>query len=100
MVWFDAQFGFKDPALCQKATWHLRSLLICLLHDHLDPRLWIHYRGTATVEPLHETALLFETGDTMAVSSTQDSLRTEKVSLIILAVCLVVLVGVLVFRPF
>lgn len=33
-------------------------------------------------------------------SSPRDSLKTEKISLLILAICLVVLVGVLIIRPF
>ena len=33
-------------------------------------------------------------------SNPRDSLRTEKLSLLILAVCVVVLVGLLVFHPF
>lgn len=44
---------------------------------------------------------MLETGHTMTPEpSTRDSLRTEKVSVLILAVCVAVLVSLLVFRPF
>jgi len=45
---------------------------------------------------------MLETGISMAAESTsgKDTLKVEKVSLLILMGCVVVLVGLLVFRPF
>lgn len=54
-----------------------------------------------TVEPL-SNRLSWRKLDTMAAESNQrkDSLKVEKLSLLILALCIVVLVALLVFRPF
>lgn len=55
----------------------------------------------ATVEPLSKRPTLLQTR-TMSGDSTarKDTLKVEKASLLILTLCVLVLVGLLVFKPF
>jgi hypothetical protein len=69
---------------------------------HTRPRkLWIRYHRATPNQAIIKTAFLSQTGHIMAAESTtrKDTLRVEKLSLLVLALCVVVLVYLLV-RPF
>jgi hypothetical protein len=77
----------------------LRGVKLQIPRERL--KLWAHYHCATATRAIIKTAFVLETGHTMAsVPSTRDSLKSEKLSLLILAVCVVVLVSLVVFRPF
>ena len=68
----------------------------------LDPKLWARYQRASHSRAILKTTLLSETGCTMETGPTtqKDTLRFEKLSYLVLTLCVVVLVYVLVARPF
>ena len=65
-------------------------------------KLWIRYYCACHGRAILKTAVLVETGVTMEAESSQrkDTLKVEKLSLLVLALCAAVLVYLLVARPF
>lgn len=65
-------------------------------------KLWIRYYRARHGRAILKPALLVETGVTMEAESSQrkDTLKVEKLSLLVLALCAAVLVYLLVARPF
>jgi hypothetical protein len=63
-------------------------------------KLWVRYRGASHEGAIFRMGNLGETGDMNAESkSGKDTLKVEKVSLLVLTFCIIVLVYLLV-RPF
>lgn len=64
--------------------------------------LWVRYRRATTGGPLSNWLSCWKLNPDMAAESTprKDSLRVEKLSLLVLTLCIVVLVYLVVFRPF
>ena len=65
-------------------------------------KLWIRYYRARHGRAILKSPLLVETGVTMEAESSQgkDTLKVEKLSLLVLALCAAVLVYLLVARPF
>jgi len=92
----------KTKALWEEVKWdcgnHRRFVAFpCARRRKLSTR---YHRATATRAILNQ-AVLLETGSMASDSSPRkDTLKVEKLSLLILTLCVVVLVGLLVFKPF
>jgi len=65
-------------------------------------KLWLCYRSASHGGAIFNETIVLETDLVMADETTnkKDSLKVEKLSLLILSVCIVVLVYVLVAKPF
>jgi hypothetical protein len=64
-------------------------------------KLWARYQCAHHGRAIIKRAYLWETEDSMALESTRkDNLKVEKASLLALALCIVVLAYLLIFRPF
>ena len=65
-------------------------------------KLWIRYYRARHCRAILKSAFLVETGIAMEAESSQrkDTLKVEKLSLLVLALCVAVLAYLLVARPF
>ena len=68
----------------------------------LSKELWLRYRCASHCGAIFNETIVLETDLVMADETTnkKDSLRVEKLSLLILSLCIMVLVYVLVAKPF
>jgi hypothetical protein len=68
----------------------------------LGRKLWLHYRRASHRRAIFKATERGHTGVVMVDETTakKDTMKVEKVSLLVLTLCIVVLVYVLVARPF